>query len=133
MAFNPQPQPPVMKALTAIAGGDLRGEQEGESLVLQHAPRDGCGALFIIPWNIGWTAAAVFMARQVAGHPDPHGIFWLAVMSLIGLGMWGYSVYGLSATDQIRVDRERPVYDAGLDVYLIPRCDPGPSCGHLFT
>lgn len=110
MAFNPQPQPPVMKALTAIAGGDLRGEQEGESLVLQHAPRDGCGALFIIPWNIGWTIAIVFTARQVAGHPDPHGLFWLAVMSLIGLGMWGYSVYGLFATDQIRVDRERLVY-----------------------
>ena len=99
-----------MKVLTAIAGGDMRGEQEGESLVLEHAPRDGCGALFIIPWNIGWTVAIVFVARQVAGHPDPHGIFWLAVMSLIGLAMWCYSVYGLSATDEIRVDRERLVY-----------------------
>lgn len=41
-----------MKLLTAIAGGDLRGEQEGESLVLQHAPREGCGAFIVIPWSI---------------------------------------------------------------------------------
>jgi|GEM_PF-6194377 len=110
MPPTPHPQPPVIKVLTAIAGGDLRAEKEGESLVLQHAPRDGCGALFVIPWSIGWTIGVVFMARQVAGHPDLHGIFWLAVMSLIDLAAWGYSVYSLFATDQIRVDRERLVY-----------------------
>ena len=106
----PHPQPPVIKILTAIAGGDLRGEQKGESLVLQHAPRDGCGALLVIPGSIAWAAFLVFMARDVARHPDPRSIFWLTVLSLIDVVAFGYGIYSLFATDQIRVDRERLVY-----------------------
>lgn len=110
MPPTPHPQPPVIKVLTAIAGGDLRGEQEGESLVLQHAPREGCGVFIVIPWSIIWTAFIVFMARDIVRHPDPRGIFALALMSLMDLAAWGYAVYSLFATDQIRVDREKLVY-----------------------
>jgi len=100
----------VIKALTAIAGGDLRGAQEGEALVLQHAPRDGCAALILIPISIIWIAVIVSMALDAARHPAPYDIFWLAVISLMVLGMWGYVIYSLFATDQIRVDGERLVY-----------------------
>ena len=110
MAPTPHPQPPVIKVLTTIAGGDLRGEQEGESLVLQHAPRDGCSAIIVILWSIFWTAFVLFMAREVARHPDPRGISCLAVAALMDVAAWGYAIYSLFATDQIRVDRERLVY-----------------------
>ena len=50
------------------------------------------------------------IARDVVRHPDPRGIFALALMSLIDLAAWGYAVYSLFATDQIRVDREKLVY-----------------------
>jgi len=110
MAPTPHPQSPVKKVLTAIAGGDLRGEQEGQTLVLQHAPRDGCGAIIVFLWSIVWTIAVVFVAREVARQPDPRGFFALALVSLMDLAAWGFAVYGLFASDEIRVDRERLVY-----------------------
>jgi hypothetical protein len=94
-----------------------------ESLVLKHAPRNGCAGIFVGMWLMVWCFMLVEMCRHElhAAKRDPAAIPVMTLLAAIAVAGAVYVAYELTTRDELRMDARGITYARRVIVVVLRR------------